>query len=99
MKHKVRQDTRTRAVALRYEAAEQPAPQVVAAGAGPVAERIIELAKEHGVPIHEDPQLVALLAKLDVGALIPLELYAVLAELLAFLYRVAQKAGTQGDRK
>lgn len=79
------------AVALKYDAAERPAPQVVASGRGPIAEKIIELAKAHGVYIKQDPDLVDVLSRLDIGDVIPPELYAVVAEILAFVYRVNAK--------
>jgi len=77
-----------RAVALRYDAQSDAAPRVVAKGDRLLAERIIELAKEHDIHIHEDPDLVALLAKIDVDTFIPEELYRVVAEVLAFVYRL-----------
>jgi flagellar biosynthesis protein len=83
-----------RAVALKYDRATGAAPTVAATGAGVIAERIIALAREHGVPIREDPDLVRLLAKLDLGDAIPAELYPVIAEVFAFVYRLnAQRAG------
>jgi flagellar biosynthesis protein len=83
-----RSNGRPRAVALTYDAAAMPAPTVSATGQGQLAERIIALAKENNVPIRHDPDLVALLAQLDVGQIIPPELYAVVAEVLAFVYRL-----------
>lgn len=80
-----------RAVALTYDKAKMPAPTVTAEGQGYVAEKIIALAKEHGVPIREDPDLVTVLAQLDVGQVIPPELYTVVAEVLAFVYRLKNK--------
>jgi len=88
---------RPTAVALRYDEEKAPAPVVTAAGKGDVAERILALAREHGVPVREDPDLVALLAQLDVGQIIPPELYPVIAEVLAFVYRLRGYAvGEQG---
>lgn len=78
---------RPAAIALRYRRADDPAPRIVAAGSGPVAERILELAREHGLPLREDPDLVEALAVLDLNALIPPELYDVIAEVLAWAYR------------
>jgi flagellar biosynthesis protein len=78
----------TRAVALEYDPEESVAPVVTASGRGELAERILALAREHGVPIREDPDLVALLAQLDVGQVVPPELYPVIAEVLAFVYRL-----------
>ncbi|MBM4416719.1 MAG: type III secretion system protein [Chloroflexi bacterium] len=79
---------RRRAVALGYDRAASAAPKVVATGAGPIAERIIELARQHGVPIREDRDLVQLLGKLDLSEMIPAELYPVIAEVFAFVYRM-----------
>lgn len=80
-------ERRSRAVALRYDRREHPAPRVTAAGSGPVAERILEIARAEGIPLREDPDLVAALAALDLGAAIPPELYEVIAEVLAWAYR------------
>lgn len=82
--------TRPRAVALRYRP-EDPfrdaAPRLVAKGKGLLAERILELAKQHGVSISKDPDLLAALEPLDVDRLIPPELFQAVALLLAALYR------------
>jgi flagellar biosynthesis protein len=87
---------RRRAVALHYDARAYAAPRVVAAGAGAVADNILRLAQEYNVPVHEDRDLVALLAQLDVGAIIPPELYAAVAEVLAFVYRLKLRAERRG---
>ncbi|KXK33990.1 EscU/YscU/HrcU family type III secretion system export apparatus switch protein [bacterium] len=89
---------RKRAVALRYDPVEDPAPRLVAKGQGHVAERILEIAREHGIHIHEDPDLVEVLAALDLGQLIPEELYEALAEILAFIYRLNRLAKPQMAR-
>lgn len=81
-----------RAVALRYNPGEDSAPRLVAKGRGHLAERIIALAREHGIPIQEDPDLVELLAVIEVGDLVPEELYGAVAEILAFLYRLNRRA-------
>ena len=89
---------RKRAVALRYDPVEDPAPRLVAKGQGHVAERLLEIAREHGIHIHEDPDLVEVLAALDLGQLIPEELYEALAEILAFIYRLNRLAKPQMAR-
>lgn len=77
-----------RAVALRYDPVQAPAPVVVAMGERKVAERIKEIAKAHGVPMIENkPLAVALLASARVGMMIPAELYVAVAEILAFVFR------------
>jgi FlhB-like protein len=85
------QERPKRAVALRYEADRDYAPRVVAKGDRLVAEQIVAIAQEHGIHIHEDPDLVAVLAKLDIDAQIPEELFRAVAEVLAFVYRLNQK--------
>ncbi len=85
---------RRRAIALRYDAEREQSPRVVASGAGHLAQRILELAEAHGVHVHSDPDLTALLAKLDLNTEIPPELYRAIAEILAFVYRLNQEAAS-----
>ena len=85
-------DARRKAVALRYNQEQDAAPRVVARGYGLTAERIIEIARENNIQIHEDPDLAAVLAKLDVNTQIPESLYVAVAEVLAFVYRLNQQA-------
>lgn len=80
-----------RAVAIVYDAAKGDAPRVVAAGKGEIARKIIETAREAGVYIQPDPDLVELLAKVPLGQEIPGELYRTVAEVLAFVYRVNEQ--------
>jgi flagellar biosynthesis protein len=80
-----------RAVALRYDRTQKGAPRVVAKGRGQAAENIIALAREHGVPLHEDSNLAATLSALDIETEIPPELYRAVAEVLAFIYRLNGK--------
>lgn len=84
---------RPAAAALNYDPLGSDPPEIVAAGSGLVAERIVALARAHGVPLHQDAGLVEALARLEVGTLIPRELYAVVAEVLAFVYAVDGEAG------
>ncbi len=72
------------AVALEYDP-EDAAPKIVATGKGKVAEKIIEAAKEADVPVHEDSKLAETLSKLEIGEMIPPELYEVVAEILVFV--------------
>lgn len=82
---------RKKAVALRYKTNEDTAPVVIAKGTGLIAERIIALAEENKIPLYQDPDLVELLSKIDLGYLIPAELYKAVAEVLAFIYRMNEK--------
>lgn len=72
------------AIALEYDP-EDNAPRVIASGKGALAERIIERAGEADIPIHRDDKLASTLAKLDIGDMIPPELYEVVAEILVFV--------------
>lgn len=80
-----------KAVAMRYRPGADEAPVVVAKGKGGTAENIIQLAKEHQIPIQEDPSLVEVLSQIDLNRQIPEELYQVVAEVMAFMYRVDKK--------
>lgn len=80
------------AVALEYERGKDEAPRVTAKGKGRIAEKIIEIAREHGITVKEDANLVEVLAKIDIDTIIPLEAYAAVAEILNFVYRTNSKA-------
>ena len=72
------------AVALEYDP-DEAAPRVIATGKGALAEKIIETAKESKVPVHQDNKLADTLSKLEIGEMIPPELYGVVAEVLLFV--------------
>ena len=76
------------AAAIKYDGKKDAAPKVTAKGRGLVAEKIIELARKHDVPIMSDPALVQILSKLEINDHIPEELYRAVAEILAFVYSV-----------
>jgi flagellar biosynthesis protein len=77
----------TLAVALHYE---QPGtPRVVAKGKGEIGQKIIETAKEHGVPIEENASLAGALSEVEIGDEIPVELYKAVAEVLIFIMRMS----------
>lgn len=82
---------RRAAVSLKYSPTKDRAPKVTAKGWGVVAEKILEVARKHNIPIKEDPDLVHILAKLDIDKEIPASLYKVVAEILAFVYSVNKK--------
>ena len=83
---------RSAAAALHYDPLGTEPPEIVAVGRGLAADEIVRLARVHGVQVHEDAGLVEALARLDVGTAIPRELYAVVAEVLAFVYAVDAEA-------
>lgn len=72
------------AIALEYDP-EDAAPKVVASGRGILAEKIIEKARESDVPVHRDDKLADTLSRLEIGEMIPPELYEVVAEILIFV--------------
>ena len=78
---------RKTAVAIQYDRANMQAPEVVAKGRGIVAEKLIAMAKENGIPIIEDKLLVEMLDKLNLNQQIPGELYQVVAEILVAVYK------------
>ncbi|SDD22264.1 EscU/YscU/HrcU family type III secretion system export apparatus switch protein [Paraburkholderia lycopersici] len=80
---------RQSAAALAYDAPDgDGAPRVVAKGYGLVAEMIVQRAKEAGLYVHEAPEMVSLLMRVDLDAKIPPQLYQAVAELLAWLHRL-----------
>lgn len=76
-----------KAVALKHERGSGTAPSIVASGKGRVAEQILEIAFAQGVKVREDADLTELLSQLDVDSPIPLEAYAAVAEILAYVYQ------------
>ncbi len=84
--------SRKTAVALSYKPEKDAAPKITAKGKGIVAEKIIAVAKAHGIPIKDDPDLVTVLAKLELDREIPPELYKAIAEIFAFIYQVNQSS-------
>jgi flagellar biosynthesis protein len=83
------QDEQRQAVALHYAPKKDVAPKLVAKGRGYLAEKIIELARLHNIPIRHDKKLLQILSRLDLEEEIPPEVYRVVAEILAFIYRLS----------
>jgi len=77
-----------RAAALKYDPAKDGAPVLTAAGEGLAAERILDTAAEHGVPVVRDENLASLLSRTPVGREIPPDLYRAVAEILVFVSRL-----------
>jgi flagellar biosynthesis protein len=87
-------DRPRRAAALKYERGDDGAPKVIAAGAGLIAERIVEIAREQGVPVREDPALAEALARLELEQEIPPELFVAVAEVLVWAYGLEKRRPT-----
>lgn len=88
-------EPRAKAAALRYDPRRDRAPRLVAKGRGALAQRIIELARQQDIPLYRDPDVLELLLALDVDREIPEELYVVVAEVLAFIYRIDRRAAAK----
>ena len=82
-----RNNLRKAAVAIRYDRQTMPAPRLVAKGRGVVAERLIAMARENGIPVIEDKLLVETMDRLNLNQEIPGELYQVVAEILVAVYK------------
>ena len=76
------------AAALRYDPTRENAPRLIARGRGDTARRIVEIAREHGIPLYEDPDLLRALESLELDQQIPVNLYEAVAGVLAFIYAV-----------
>lgn len=88
------QNLPTKAAALAYDRESDAAPRLTAKGRGQVAARIVEIARQHNIPIQRDADLIEILEKVEIDSEIPLEVYTVVAEIFAYLYKVnQQKAG------
>ncbi len=77
------------AIALHYDG--ENAPRIKAKGEGNLAAQIIQLAEEHGIPLHDDPDLAAILTQIPLGDEIPENLYIAIAEVIAFAYIISGK--------
>ena len=86
---------RAAAAALRYDPKSDEAPEILAAGHGLIAEEILRIAKENDVPLHQDAALVEALARLEITDVLPRELYAVVAEVLAYVFRLDEQVHTE----
>lgn len=81
---------RQKAVALEYKETDR-APKILATGAGEIAKRILDLAREHNIPVTEDSTLTEMLSQLQVGSSISPESYRLVAEIISFLYHSDKK--------
>jgi flagellar biosynthesis protein len=79
------------AVALRYDPKKDRAPKIAGKGRGHLAEKILELARQHHIPIREDKNLLQILSYLDLHQEVPTEVYKAVAEILAFIYRLSNR--------
>ncbi|SDZ76186.1 flagellar biosynthesis protein [Desulfuromusa kysingii] len=90
-----RDQNKLQAVALRYDRRPTSTPEIVASGSGDLAQQIIAAAKEAGVDIVQDPDLLEVLGRIPVGEEVPAELFQAVAEILAFIYRINGRYATE----
>jgi flagellar biosynthesis protein len=86
-------DKMRKAAVLKYKHQVDRAPTLVAKGRGVVADRIVEMARKHRIPIQSDPALVEVLSRLDIDQEIPPDLYRAVAQVLAYVYKMTKKLG------
>ncbi len=86
-----------KAVALRYDENKNAAPVIVASGLGYVAEKIVEIANDNGVPVYEDNSLATVLTQLDLGTEIPEELYQAIVDIYAYFLRFVPGEQSEGE--
>jgi flagellar biosynthesis protein len=79
------------AVALRYDSKKDRVPKISAMGRRHLAEKILELARQHNIPIRQDKNLIHILSRLDLNREVPPEVYKAVAEILAFIYRLSNR--------
>lgn len=77
-------DKSKHAVALKYDANKNNAPVVIASGSGYIADKVVEMAEESGVPVYRDDSLSVLLSQLDIGSEIPEELFSSIVDIYIY---------------
>lgn len=85
------------AVALKYDAGKQNAPEIVASARKKLAEKLLEIAFAHGVKVRKDADLAELLSAFEVGQEIPVEAYMAVAEILSYVYAANAEAAGGGN--
>ncbi len=87
-----------KAVAIEYDKGSGEAPMVTASGKGALAEQILKIAFERGIKVREDAELVEILSLVEVDSPIPLEAFAAIAEILAYVYQANASAKQRSVR-
>jgi len=87
-----------KAVALKYDKENDPAPKLTATGKGESAKNIIKIAQENGIPIKQDEDLVNMLSEIELNQEIPVELYKAVAEIFSFIYGISNETPKGMDK-
>lgn len=88
-----------KAVALSYDENKNGAPIIVASGMGYVAEKMVEIARESGVPVYEDNSLATMLTQLELGAEIPTELYQAIIDIYVYFLQYVPGEKKESEEK
>lgn len=88
-----------KAAALRYDESRGGAPVIVASGMGYVAEKIVEIANDNGVPVYEDNSLATVLTQLELGREIPPELYQAVVDIYAYFLKFAPQKPKEEEKE
>jgi flagellar biosynthesis protein len=91
--------SKLKAIAIKYDVKKDRAPRIVASGKAGIAEEILRIAEENQVPFYEDKTLAEMLSKLEFDSEVPAELYAIIAEVLAFVYQLDKLAKKKSEIK
>jgi len=89
--------SRKKAAALKYDPEHDAAPVVLASGYGQIAEKIIDIAEQHGIPVYRDDSATSMLCMLDVGTNIPQELYQIIAAVYCQILSAATKSAGRAE--
>jgi len=81
-----------KAAALRYDKSKEKAPKLVAKGEGETATKIIQLAREHNIPIQKDEDLIEMLSQVELDSEIPPQMYKAVAEVFSFIYKTTKES-------
>ncbi|NLP26073.1 MAG: hypothetical protein GX365_01805 [Clostridiales bacterium] len=90
---------KSKAVALKYNSEVDNAPIVIASGYGSIADKIIDIAENNGIPVFRDDSAASLLCMLEVGNSIPPELYEVIAAIYCQLLKTSSEIKNNGGNK
>lgn len=93
------EDKKKKAIAIKYDPSKDQVPQIIAKGKGFLAEKILKIAREKGIPIKDDPILAEALYTIEIGEEIPESLYEAVAEVLAFIFRLRNYSGSYSNLK
>lgn len=90
-------DKSNQAVALKYNANKNNAPAVIASGSGYIADKVVEIAEENGVPVYKDSSLSSMLSQLSIGSEIPEELFSSIVEIYVYFLNFKMPKDSLGD--